>query len=255
MTLHSIATRLGKFTIDNSPAILTGFAVAGIVTTAYLTGRATVKYTRHYDHADIVMHGREKRELNVKEKLSIASLYYWPAALMGVATITACLSAHQISSRRTAAVAAAYKLTERAFSEYKSKVMEKIGHHKEEDIRASSAQADVDAHPTSSRMVIVTGGSVLCFERFTSRYFLSDMETLKKAQNDINYKVLNDGYASLSDFYDKVRLPHTSMSDDIGWNSDRLLELEFSTVMSEDQKPCIAFEYTTHPIGNFHHFH
>ena len=78
------------------------------------------------------------------------------------------------------------------------------------------------------------------------------METLKKAQNDTNYQVLNDVYASLGDFYSRVGLARTSISEEVGWNSNKLLELEFSTTMSEDGRPCISIGFHVDPVRNYH---
>ena len=95
-------------------------------------------------------------------------------------------------------------------------------------------------------------GSVLCYEAYTGRYFLCDMETLRKAQNDINHQVLNDSYASLSDLYDLIGLPHNTNSDEVGWNSDKLLELQFSAVISEGGRPCISVDFAVAPVRHYY---
>jgi hypothetical protein len=69
------------------------------------------------------------------------------------------------------------------------------------------------------------------------------METLRKSQNDINAKLNAHQYASLSDLYYMIGLPNTSTSDHMGWSADKHLELSFTTVMSEDGRPCLAFDY------------
>jgi len=69
------------------------------------------------------------------------------------------------------------------------------------------------------------------------------METIRRAENDINSQIHNEMYATLSDFYDIVGLPHTSMSDETGWDSAKKLEIKYSPVMAPGGKPCISFEY------------
>ena len=160
------------------------------------------------------------------------------------------------AAARAAAVAAAYTISEKAFSEYKEKVVERLGTPKEQKIRDEVAQDRVTKNPPNERETIITGGGeVLCYEAFTGRYFKSDMETLKKAQNDLNYVMLNDGYASLSDFYNKIDLPTTSYSDEIGWTSDKLLELNFSTVLSDDGRPCISIDFMAAPVRDYYKLH
>jgi hypothetical protein len=121
---------------------------------------------------------------------------------------------------------------------------------KEQKIRDELAQQRISSNPPTSREVIITGkGEVMCCELFTHRYFRSDMETLRKAQNDLNEKIFHSFYVPLNEFYDLVGLPHTSNSGYLGWDSDKLMELKFSAVMSEDGEPCLAFEYNyTKPL-------
>jgi hypothetical protein len=83
----------------------------------------------------------------------------------------------------------------------------------------------------------------MCCELYTRRYFMCDMEQLRKAQNDINAQIVNDLYVTLDEFYDKISIMPTAHSSELGWDSDRLMELEFSTVLSEDGRPCLAFDY------------
>jgi hypothetical protein len=171
-------------------------------------------------------------------------------------TVTAIILANRIGSRRTAAVAAAFSISEKTLSEYKEKVVERLGEKKAQEFRDSIAQDRINANPVGNQQVIVTGGgTVLCYDEYTGRYFYSDMETLKKAQNDTNYEIINSNYASLSDFYSRIGLSRTASSDDVGWDSDRLLELEFSTTMSDDQRPCISVGFLVGPTRGFHKVH
>lgn len=253
MTLSDILKRAERFAVNNSTALLTAVGVAGTLSTAYLTGKASFKA------AEIIRNEQFQRNLHdqsgpmeTKEKVQLVWKYYIPPVVTGSLTVASIIGAEHIGSRRAAAVAAAYSLTETAFTEYKAKVVEKIGETKEQQVRDSLAQDRVDRDPVGSREVIIAGGEVLCYDTFTGRYFQSDMETIKKAQNDVNYMILNDMYASLSDFYQRIGLPRTSISDDVGWNTDKMLELEFSTVMSEDQRPCLAISFRADPIKGYY---
>ena len=252
MLLTDLAKRAEKFTIDNSPLILTVVGVTGTITTAYLTGQAAFRA------ADIIRDYKDEAQAltSFKEKVNVTWKEYIPAGAVGIITIVAIISANQIGTRRTAAIAAAYSLSDKAFNEYKEKVVEKLGQRKEESIRDELAQDRVDSNPAASRGIIVAGsGEVLCYEQFTGRYFKSSMDELKAAQNEVNARIISDNYASLSDFYDEMSLPHTSVSDEIGWNSDRLMELEFSTVLSDDGKPCIAIDYRVSPVRDYFRLH
>jgi hypothetical protein len=243
---------------DNSPAILTAIGVTGTLSTAYLTGKASFKA------GDILAREQRLRSqtidiapiLETKEKVQLVWKLYIPAAGSAVMTTAAIVCANRISTRRAAAMAAAYSISEKAWNEYKDKVVEKLGANKERAVRDEIAQDRVNSNPVGVNQVIITGGGdVLCYDMYTGRYFTSDMETLKKAQNDTNYEVLNNFYCSLTEFYNRIGLSSTTTSDDVGWNSDEMLELTFSTTMSDDQRPCLAMSFAVEPIRNFHRAH
>lgn len=256
MHVVTLAKRLGKVAADNSPVLLTALGVTGAITTAVLTGRATYKATMLIRSEQIATALDGNPELTPKQQFQLVWPYYISPAASLVFTCTAIVLANRIGARRAAAVAAALSISERAFDDYKEKVVEVIGKNKEQKVLDEIAQDRINRDPVGKTEVIVTGGGdVLCYDMYTGRYFRSDMETLKKAQNDFNYKLLNSFYASLSDFYNLIGLSITATSDEVGWNSDQQLELEFSTTMSDDQKPCIAINFRPMPSRNYFRLH
>lgn len=230
---------------SQAPTILTSVGVAGTLTTAVMTAQASFKAAR--------ILSEESPYLEPKEKLALTWKCYIPPVIVGSLTVAAIVGANRIGVRRAAGIAAAYSLAERAHSEYKDEVRKTFGEEKEQKVRDRVAQKQVDRTPGSAD-IIISGREVLCYEAYTGRYFKSDMETLKKAQNDFNYKVLNEGYASLSEFYDLIGRPHTDYSDLVGWQYDRILELEFSTVLAEDGSPCLSFSFHYEPTRGYHKF-
>lgn len=252
MDLVKILKSAEKFTADNAPAILTGAAIAGTLATAYLSVTSTVKAMDHHG-AEIIRAKRFGRPVpEKKEVVLLVWRYYIPPVVTGVLTVGAIVGANHVSTRRATAMAAAYTISERAFTEYKEKVVEKIGEKKEQSYRDEIAQERVEKDPVENKHVIITGnGEVLCYEMFTGRYFSSDMETIRRAENEINHQILHQGYASLNDFYHEVGLPRTSLSEELGWNTDQLLEIKVSATLSQDDRPCLAIDYNTQPYRKF----
>ena len=148
-------------------------------------------------------------------------------------------------------MAAAYGLSEKTFSDYKEKVEEKLGVSKEQAIRDEIAQDRVKALPPSGQTIIIGGGEVLCFDVLTSRYFMGNMEKIKKAENEINSEILTCDGASLSRFYDEIGLPPTPHSDTIGWDIDNRCEVEVSAVMAEDERPCLSIDFKSWPKPDY----
>lgn len=261
MNLSYLFTRGEQFVRQNSPSLLTAVGVTGTVTTAILTGRASFKA------AEIIQREGEnlKREsdqflnsndLDFRDKALLVWPQYIPPVGVGGVTIASIIMANRIGSKRAAAVAAAYSITERAFDEYKTKVIAKLGEKKEQSVRDEIAQDRVTAQPVVTREVIIAGpGEVLCFDNLTGRYFKSSIEAIKKAQNTVNHDIINHMYASLSQFYEEIGLPPTRYSDEVGWNTNNLIDVTFSTTMSTDDQPCIVMDFLVGPEPQYTKLH
>lgn len=242
----------------SSTTVLTSMGVTGVVTTAYLAGRGSYKAALLIDleQRDIANRAEMHPAMNIeplttKNKVKLVWPLYIPAISVGATTITAIVMANHTASKRIAALTVASGISERALTEYKAKVLEKLGEKKEMTIRDEIAQDRVNA--TENKEVLVVGaGEVLCFDMYTGRYFQSTVEKIRQAENKINFEILNHMYASLSSFYGELGIPATQYSDEVGWNglTDRF-EVRFSTVMSPDNRPCIAMEFIRPPMPEY----
>lgn len=228
---------------SNSPEILTALGVSGVVTTSYLTSKAAfaaAEVIRKHEEIHGTMQDPKER---FKDRTKQVWRLYIPASISGAVTIGCIVGASRTNSKRATAAFTAYSVTERAFNEYREKVAEQIGKGKEQKIRDEVAQDEVNKHPLTREVILAGSGEVLCYELFTGRYLKSDMESLRKAENRINSLINSTRYVTLDEFYDLIGLDHTSVSNVIGWDSDKLLELKFSAVLGRNNEPCIAFDY------------
>lgn len=251
MTAKTILKAAEKFLVDNSPGILTGLGVAGTVTTAVLTGKAA------YSSA-LLIEAEEARSgiagdtgERLKQRTKLVWKEFIPPVTVGVVTVVAIIGANQIGSRRAAAFAAAFKLSEQLSEDYKKKVVETLGLQKEEKMRSELAAEKMRQNPPPPGMIIVAGSDVLMYDELSGRYFKGQVENVKKAVNEINHQVLNYYCASLTEFYEKLGLTATSFSDSTGWNTDELLDVQFSPTMTEDQQPAIMIGYNHEPIKGY----
>lgn len=230
---------------DHSPTILTGLGVSGLLTSVVLAVRATSVAV-----VDIQQAESERVEpLTGKEKVQLTWRHYIPTGLVVVTTGACVIGANSISSRRTAALVGLYTVTERAYSEYRDKVIEVVGENKEAKVRDAVAQDKVAAAGPST--VIISQGNQPCFDTFTGRFFESTVEKIKKAENEINRQCINDMYASQNDFYRLIGLPPVAIGEEVGWTTDNVLDIKFSAVL-EDGKPVMSLEYHKQPKINFH---
>jgi hypothetical protein len=197
-----------------------------------------------------------KVELPTTRKVRLVWKFYIPPVGAGAATISAIILANKISSKRIAALGVAAGISERALQEYKDKIVEKMGVRPSTDIRDEIAQDRVDNNPPNNREVIITGnGDVLCYDMLTGRYFYSSAEAIKRAENQINFEILNHMYASLTEFYDKVGLPPTTYTDTVGWSGDKPVNVLITTTMSPDRRPCLAIDFEREPTPEYYRVH
>jgi hypothetical protein len=246
-----------KFLVnENSPTILTGVSVVGTGMTALLTGRASFKAARLIDReAELLSQKKNGDVLTELEMTRWAKIkLVWPLYIPPVAacltTMTSTIAANRVASSRLAAMVIASGISERALQEYKAKVVEKLGERQNTAIRDEIAQDRVSNNPPGE-VVMIASGQVLCYDMLTGRYFNSTVENIKRAENKINFELNHFMNASLSEFYDEIGLPSTAYSDSVGWGRGNLCEVEFSTTMSPDDRPCVAINFKHPPVADY----
>lgn len=248
-----LVNNVKKVVIKRSPEILTGIGIAGMISAGILAVRATPKAL------ELI---REREDELKVEKLSVGETVkttwkcYIPAVSTCILSAACIIGASSVHTKRNAAIAAAYKLSEKALIEYKDAVIETIGEKKELEVRDKMAEKRIEKDPVSKTEVIITDkGTSLCYDSISGRYFKSDIETIKRAENVINKQMLSDMYVSLNDFYDELGLDFTKMGRELGWSvDDGLIDIHFSSQLADDGTPCLVVEYYTPPRYNFDRF-
>lgn len=241
----------------HSPEILTGIGITGMITTTVLAVKATPKALRLIEET---RKEREVDDLTKPEKVKAAWKCYIPAAVTGVTSTMCLIGANSVHAKRNAALATVYKISETALAEYREKVIETVGEKKEKNIREKIAADQVKKKPANVNQVIITEkGNTLCYDPLSDRYFKSDIDKIKKAENAINKIILSDpftGAASVNDFYDEIGLRNTDIGDDIGWNLEHDCKIGFNSAIAPDgtgyeDQPCVVIDYINRPKYDF----
>lgn len=238
----SIRTSAAK----HSPEILTGIGIAGMIATTVMAVRVTPKALKLME--DTKKETKEEK-LTPMETIKTTWKCYLPAAITASVSVVCLISANSVNTRRNAALATAYRLSESAFKDYRGKVIETIGEKKEQSVQDSIAKDKLAQSPVTNREVIITDkGDTLCFDAVSGRYFKSDIEKLKKAVNELNRRMRDEMYISLNDFYYEIGLSGISIGDDLGWNIDNsYIEPRFSSQLADDGTPCLVIGYCVEP--------
>lgn len=252
--------------IDNGPAIMVGFGIAGFVFTAIATGDATLKaekiieearqeayWETHEDHYEL-----DEFDISTMDKIKAAWKCYVPSVMTGILSAGLIIGGNSIHVRRSAAMAAAYKIAETSYNDYREAVISEFGEQKEKAVHDRIAKKKIESNPVSKAgaVVVTDNGNTLCYDALAGRYFRSDIGRIQKAVNLVNHEMLSGaGYTSLNDFYDELNLDHSAMGDELGWNTDDgLVDVSFSSQLAEDGTPCLVLEFIKPPKYNFDHY-
>ena len=240
-----VSQNVKRTLIKRSPEILIGLGITGMISTTVMAVKVTPKALQIIEDRE----SSEVRELSKKEKLQTVWKCYIPAAVTGVISVSCIVGASRVNAKRNAALATAYTLSETAFSDYKEQVIETIGEKKESEVMDKVAKKKIEDDPITNREVFVTDkGNCLCYDSISGRYFYSDIDTIKKVENELNKRMMTEMYLSLNEFYYAIGLRPTSIGNELGWNiSDGLLDIHYSSQLADDGRPCLILDYHIGP--------
>ncbi len=247
--ISTISKNLGKIIDKHSPEILIGIGITGMLTTTVMAVQATPKALRLLDERK----SNDVEDLNNIEIVKTTWKCYIPAAVTGSLSIACIIGANSVNSKRNAALATAYTLSETALKEYKDKVHKVVGDEKEEEIREAIVKDKLKNNPVEVRNIVITEkGNTLCFDAISGRYFKSDIMTIEKSVNELNRTLLNESTVSLNDLYYELGLDNTLLGDSLGWNVDKgLIEITFDTQLATDDTPCVVLIYSVAPMYDY----
>src|SRR4029077_2362753 len=222
----------------NSPAILFGAGLVGVVGSTVLACRATLKLEEVLDegqdkikkaktlqHREYSEKDRENdvRIITIQTGVKIVRLYT-PAVVLGGASIAALGQAHNILTKRNVALTAAYAALEKGFAEYRQRVVEKYGEEEDRNFRYGTREVEVIKDGKKKATVRVGEGEPSIYARFfdpLSTEWSQEPEYnlifLKCQQNYVNDLLRARGHVFLNEVYDKLGIPRSKAGSVVGW--------------------------------------
>lgn len=248
-SLASIAKSVQTAMKKHSPEILTGIGIAGMITTTVMAVRATPKALILIEEKKDKL---ETDELTTVETIKAAWPCYIPAAIVGSVSVFCLIGASSTNVRRNAALATAYTLSESTLKGYQEKVVETIGEKKEQSIRDAVVKDKMTNNPIRDVIITERGGSTICFDALSGRYFKSDIDRLRKAENELNRQMRDEMYVTLNEFYYEIGLDGIKVGDDLGWNIEKgYIELQFTSHLDANETPCLVIDYRVAPVYDY----
>lgn len=241
--VNGLVRGLVSATNRNAPAILAAIGVAGTVLTAVAAVAGDRQAALRCENAGIdAPTNRDRFEHGWR--------CYIPAVMAGAGTVSAIFAGYRIGAVRSAAAVAACTMTSEAFDRYRSAAKEVLPEDQRKKVESASA-AKIRLPENRQNVIFVEGGTVLCYDGHSGRYFRSSMNHLRKVQNDLNRILISESSVSLNEFYEHVGLPTTAMGDQLGWRVGAEIELHFSTSMGDNEEPCLVVDFITEPIPDW----
>lgn len=248
MNLKSIATMLASkaarqtlIARKHSPTALFAVGVVGVVGAAVLASRATLKLDEVLSEAN---HDLEKvrtaevegyseedrRQDQVKIYLRTAfklSKLYAPAIGLGVVSIAALTGSHVVLSRRNIALTAAYAAVDKAFREYRERVVGALGADRDAEFRWGLEDREI-VEETEEGPVVKTVKDLARKGSMYARIFdetnpnwnshqMYNQMFLSSVQQYMNDKLRANGHLLLNEVYDALGMDRSSAGCVVGW--------------------------------------
>jgi hypothetical protein len=223
----------------NSPALLFGTGVVGVVGTVVLASRATLKLSDIVEDTSTKLEkvktledptyseqdrARDKAIVYTKASIDISKLYL-PAVAIGIVSIGCLTGSHIVLNRRNVALSAAYAGAEKALREYRERVVTEVGPEIERKIWQPTEKVDaIDENGKKVKIDVPTAAG-------GSPYKVLFDESNKNWNRDVGYNQVfissqnmyaNDllrakGVVFLNDVHDMLGLERTKAGQIVGW--------------------------------------
>lgn len=258
--------------VKKMPKILTGFGIAGFLTTVVLVAKAKPKADLLIDEAKalkaeelgVPQSERSDIKLSAWETIKTVTPVYWVPALTFILSTGAVVGSDIIVDRHVGALAAAYTLADVSLKEIHKKTIEAVGEKKANEIRAAVTEEKIrQAHISDDlkRFATENTNCTVFMAPMTGQIFASRIEDVKEAFIRANHGInagddilLNDLlYDFNSNAIDVAGVGRGVHEANVGnifyWEAyGELIEYHFSAAIVPDTEiPCLEIILDTDP--------
>lgn len=258
MTKNTIKQTFNKVKFKaakHSPEILIGVGVVGVVTSAVMACKATLKVNDILEEAkekvDTIHEVAEKEEMTEKYteqdmKKDLTTVYiqtglkltklYAPSVILGGLSVASIIASNNISRTRNAALAAAYKTIDNSYKGYRERVAERFGEEVEREIKYDIKAVEVEETEVDKKgkekkvkktYKVAGYDNISDYARFfdeTCPDFKKDPEMnlmfLKAQERYANDLLRINGRLFLNDVYKMLGMEPTKAGQVMGWVYD-----------------------------------
>lgn len=229
-------------TKKHSPTILFAAGITGVVATAVMASKATLKLEATLEEAELQI--ERVRSANIKgyseedrrkdltvvygrNAVAFAKLYA-PAVIVGVGSIVCLTQSHRILTKRNAALTAAYAAVDKAFREYRERVVADVGEEYDKRWRYGTESVEVVNPETGEKEVghkikdpSAPSQYAVLWDQVNSSKWKSNMDSnqvfIKSQQMWANDLLKVQGFVFLNDVYKMLGIEPTKAGQIVGW--------------------------------------
>ncbi len=240
----------------HSPEILIVAGIAGVVTSAVMACKATMKVNEvlaetkeniNKVHDVMADQGISEKEYSKEDSArDLAIIYgkagvklaklYGPAIALGGLSLTAIVCSNNILRKRNVALAAAYTAIDTSYKQYRSRVIEKFGENVDREMKYGIKAVQIEEKTVDENgkkktvkktVEVVNPHDYSDYARFfdvgnpnwekDSEY---NLMFLKRQQAYANDKLKANGYLFLNEVYDMLGIPKSKAGQVVGWIYD-----------------------------------
>jgi hypothetical protein len=234
-------TTLAKFKA-NSPHIMFGIGVVGVVGGAVLASRATLRAEKplheaqsrladinevEYQSGDEMERIKDRAVVLVDVSIDLVKLY-GPALVVGGIGIASLTGSHVVLTKRNAGLMAAYAALERSYSAYRRQIREEFGEDREAKahryVENRIMEEDKELHQRKTNKSSIDPYKSSTYARFfdqtnpnwksVPQYNLNFLHAIQNYHNDM---LVSRGHVLLNDVYESLGYERTSAGAVVGW--------------------------------------
>ena len=240
----------------NSPELLIGVGIVGVVTATVMACKASTKFESVIDETKGQLdamrtfaekngyseewtekdHQKDTTIVYGKAAIKLMKLYA-PALIVGGVSIGCILQSHRILNKRNAGLAAAYTALDKSFGDYRKRVVEKLGEEADKEFKYGLHKEKVEVTETNEKGKekkvkkeydnVVDPSDISVYAKFYDsgcRGWTKDPNAnlifLKSQQAVASDKLKARGYLFLDEVYKMLGIPVTPESRMVGWVYD-----------------------------------
>lgn len=249
MSLSSIKTaatvKAGQTALKlqkNSPNILFGLGVVGVVGAAVLASRATLRLHDTLDEIEekkkIIEDSRAGySEENYRHNTILVRVHgvqeiaklYAPAVVVGTLSVLALTKSHMILTQRNTALMAAYSAVDKAFKQYRLRVVDEYGEEKDQEFRFGTKNVvekvvDDEGNTKEVEKSLLDPDLPSQYAKFFDEFSPNwepvpqhNFMFLNQQQQYANNRLKARGYVTLNEVYEALGFPTTPYGQLVGW--------------------------------------